>query len=250
VHQRSGRSRLQEESGNGGSTGEAEGAADAGSNVPHGPTGGVPHVPSSSKGVATGTASVSPATSGVDNGGHAGGDGNHAVGDHGGASRGSGSAGGAGAPTAPPVVSPTFPPAARELPLALPLFPPPPPPLPSLKAGEEVAGETEAVPVATPLLLEGTWGTPPVGPLRRCCRRCRFLPVNDFFRVSDALLYLVGSIGSNPGVVPVSNWSGCGNGGSTGEAEGAAEGGATVEGRGGGGGGNRGSAGSLMHCYT
>ncbi|KAJ5276011.1 hypothetical protein N7524_002164 [Penicillium chrysogenum] len=35
----------------------------AGSNVPHGPTGGVPHVPSSSKGVATGTASVSPATS-------------------------------------------------------------------------------------------------------------------------------------------------------------------------------------------
>ncbi|CAG7950685.1 unnamed protein product [Penicillium nalgiovense] len=35
----------------------------AGGNVPHGPTGGVPHVPSSSKGVATGTASVSPATS-------------------------------------------------------------------------------------------------------------------------------------------------------------------------------------------
>jgi hypothetical protein len=35
----------------------------AGSNVPR-PTGGVPHVPSSSsKGVATGTASVSPATS-------------------------------------------------------------------------------------------------------------------------------------------------------------------------------------------
>ncbi|KAJ5208295.1 hypothetical protein N7449_002674 [Penicillium cf. viridicatum] len=35
----------------------------AGSNVPHGPTGGVPHVPSSSKGVPTGTAGVSPATS-------------------------------------------------------------------------------------------------------------------------------------------------------------------------------------------
>ena len=33
-----------------------------------------------------------------------------------------------------------------------------------LKTGEEVAGETPAVPVATPLLLEGTWGTPPVGP--------------------------------------------------------------------------------------
>lgn len=33
-----------------------------------------------------------------------------------------------------------------------------------LKAGEEVAGETAAVPEATPLLLEGTWGTPPVGP--------------------------------------------------------------------------------------
>ncbi|KAJ5615572.1 hypothetical protein N7537_000686 [Penicillium hordei] len=35
----------------------------AGSNIPHGPTGGVPHVPSSSKGVPTGTAGVSPATS-------------------------------------------------------------------------------------------------------------------------------------------------------------------------------------------
>ncbi|KAF7529548.1 hypothetical protein PCG10_007106 [Penicillium crustosum] len=35
----------------------------AGSAIPHGPTGGVPHVPSSSKGVATGTAGVSPATS-------------------------------------------------------------------------------------------------------------------------------------------------------------------------------------------
>ena len=33
-----------------------------------------------------------------------------------------------------------------------------------MKAGEEVAGETGTVPVATPLLLEGTWGTPPVGP--------------------------------------------------------------------------------------
>ncbi|CAI7647459.1 unnamed protein product [Penicillium glandicola] len=35
----------------------------AASSVPHGATGGVPHVPSSSKGVATGTSAVSPATS-------------------------------------------------------------------------------------------------------------------------------------------------------------------------------------------